>query len=71
MLKLAISSHRGGLEMLFADQRVHKLSIPTHDKDGKAVTIAYLIDHLCETVMQDSRKELFVLDHHMCAPLSS
>lgn len=56
--------------MLFADQRLHRLTIPVHDKDGKAVTIAYLIEHLCEHVMKDSRKELFVLDDHMCAPLS-
>lgn len=51
--------------MLFSDQRIHKLSIPTHDADGKAVTIAYLITHLCENVMKDNRKELFVLDDHM------
>lgn len=58
-------SIRGGLEMLFADQRIHKLHIPAHDQTGKAVTIAYLIEHLCENVMKDSRKELFVLDDHM------
>lgn len=51
--------------MLFSDQRIHKLTIPTHDADGKAVTIAYLITHLCEKVMKDNRKELFVLDDHM------
>lgn len=51
--------------MLFSDQRIHKLTIPTHDADGKAVTIAYLITHLCEDIMRDNRKELFVLDDHM------
>lgn len=51
--------------MLFSDQRQHKLVIPAHDKDSKPVTIAYLIDHLCQHVMRDSRKELFVLDDHM------
>lgn len=56
---------RGGLEMLFSDQRQHKLAIPARDKDSKPVTIAYLIDHLCQHVMKDSRKELFVLDNHM------
>lgn len=59
---------RGGLEMLFSDQRQHKLVIPAHDKDSKPVTIAYLIDHLCQHVMKDSRKELFVLDDHMYVP---
>lgn len=51
--------------MLFSDQRQHKLAIPAHDKDSKPVTIAYLIDYLCQHVMKDSRKELFVLDNHM------
>ncbi|KAG8163428.1 hypothetical protein KVR01_006725 [Diaporthe batatas] len=55
----------GGLEMLFSDQRQHKLAIPAHDKDSKPVTIAYLIDYLCQHVMKDSRKELFVLDNHI------
>ncbi|KAI0120187.1 Urm1-domain-containing protein [Nemania sp. FL0031] len=55
----------GGLEMLFSDQRRHGLSMPAIDKSGKPVTIAYLIEHLCENVMNDTRKELFVLDHHL------
>lgn len=56
---------RGGLEMLFSDQRQHKLAIPVHVKDGKPVTIAYLIDYLCQYVMKDSRTEFFILDKHM------
>ena len=56
--------------MLFSDQRQHKLVIPAHDKDSKPVTISYLIDHLCQHVMKDSRKELFVLDNHMYVPSS-
>ncbi|KAI1124519.1 Urm1-domain-containing protein [Nemania abortiva] len=55
----------GGLEMLFSDQRRHGLSMPAIDKNGKPVTIAYLIDHLCENVMNDARRELFVLDDHL------
>lgn len=51
--------------MLFSDQRHHKLTIPALDKAGKAVTIAYLIDHLCEHAMTDSRKDLFVLEGRM------
>lgn len=60
---------RGGLEMLFSDQRHHKLSIPARDSHGGPVTIAHLIDHLCQHVMNDSRKELFVLDNHMYVQL--
>lgn len=55
----------GGLEMLFSDQRRHKLAIPAHDKDGKPVTIAYLIDFLCQYVMKDNRTDLFILDKHI------
>ncbi|KAI0122860.1 ubiquitin-related modifier 1 [Xylariales sp. AK1849] len=55
----------GGLEMLFSDRRHHSLSIPIVDKDGKAATVAFLIDYLCRHVMKDSRKELFVLEDHL------
>ncbi|KAJ4187333.1 Ubiquitin- modifier 1 [Fusarium falciforme] len=55
----------GGLEMLFSDKRHHSLSIPAVTPEGKPANIAYLIDHLCQNVMQDSRKDLFVLDNHL------
>lgn len=55
----------GGLEMLFSDQRRHELSMPAIDKNSKPVTIAYLVEYLCENTMKDTRKELFVLDHHV------
>ncbi|KAK7432783.1 Ubiquitin-related modifier 1 [Neonectria magnoliae] len=55
----------GGLEMLFSHQRSHALTIPAVDKDGQTTTIALLIDYLCEHVMNDSRKDLFVLDNHL------
>ncbi|PKK45119.1 hypothetical protein CI102_11600 [Trichoderma harzianum] len=55
----------GGLEMLFSDQRRHSLTLPAKDKDGNPSNIAYLIHHLCENVMKDTRKELFVLQEHL------
>ncbi|KAI0977445.1 Urm1-domain-containing protein [Xylaria arbuscula] len=56
----------GGLEMLFSDQRRHALSLPAvDDKSRKPVTVAYLIEYLCEHTMRDTRKELFVLDDHL------
>ncbi|KAK3326292.1 ubiquitin-related modifier 1, partial [Apodospora peruviana] len=55
----------GGLEMLFSNQRRHKISIPATDEKGKPATIAFLIDHLCKTLMTDPRVELFVLDKHI------
>ncbi|KAL6402398.1 ubiquitin-like modifier 1 [Ilyonectria robusta] len=61
----------GGLEMLFSHQRSHTLTIPAADKDGRASTIAYLIDYLCDHVMDDSRKDLFVLDNHLVSAQSA
>ncbi|KAI1260018.1 Urm1-domain-containing protein [Xylariaceae sp. FL1019] len=55
----------GGLEMLFSDQRRHTLSIPAKTHDDKPVTIAFLIDYLCNNLLSDPRKELFVLDDHV------
>jgi len=55
----------GGLEMLFSNQRTHKLEIPSTDGDSKPVTVAFLIQYLCTKVMKDSRKEMFVLDDHV------
>ncbi|KAK5167828.1 Ubiquitin- modifier 1 [Saxophila tyrrhenica] len=52
----------GGLEMLFSDQRKHKISIPGQDEDGSASNVAYLIHWLCDNLMKDPRKEMFVLD---------
>lgn len=51
--------------MLFSNKRQHALAIPAADPDGKPVDIAYLIGHLCQNVMDDSRKDLFVLDNHL------
>lgn len=51
--------------MLFSDQRRHSLSLPSMDSDGRPSNIAFLIHHLCEHVMKDTRKELFVLEDHL------
>ncbi|KAF2180949.1 ubiquitin related modifier 1 [Zopfia rhizophila CBS 207.26] len=52
----------GGLEMLFSNQRKHQLSIPTKDEAGSPSNIAYLVKYLCENVLKDPRKDLFILD---------
>jgi len=51
--------------MLFSDQRKHSIQVPTKDAKGNAVTVGWLVHHLCEEVMIDTRKELFVLDDHV------
>ncbi|KAA8563904.1 hypothetical protein MFRU_036g00150 [Monilinia fructicola] len=55
----------GGLEMLFSNQRNHKLSIPKTDSKGDSVTVGWLVKYLCDEIMQDSRKDMFVLDDHV------
>ena len=57
--------HSGGLEVLFSEQRKHKLSIPAKDEKGKPVTVGWLVEYLCQKVMKDNRKELFVLGSHV------
>ena len=51
--------------MLFADQKQHKLLLPAVTKEGKPANIKFLMDHLCEHAMKDTRKELFILDDHL------
>jgi ubiquitin related modifier 1 len=64
-------TYSGGLEMLFSNQRTHKLSLPgAADDDGGAseaspATIAFLVQYLCDHVMTDTRKEMFLLDGHV------
>jgi ubiquitin related modifier 1 len=55
----------GGLEMLFSDERKHRLSVPARDGKGDAVTVGWLVDYLCDEIMKDNRKEMFVLDGHV------
>ncbi|KAL1972480.1 hypothetical protein VTN31DRAFT_6894 [Thermomyces dupontii] len=55
----------GGLEMLFGNKRRHDISIPAKLESGKKPTIAFLIQYLVDKVMEDPRKELFVLDGHV------
>ncbi|GAO17164.1 uncharacterized protein UV8b_02731 [Ustilaginoidea virens] len=55
----------GGLEMLFADQQHHSLKVPSKDEHGQPANLAFLIHHICENVMKDTRKELFILDSHL------
>jgi ubiquitin related modifier 1 len=48
--------------MLFSDKRKHKVSVPATQEDEQPSTVAFLIRWLCENLMKDPRKEMFVLD---------
>jgi ubiquitin related modifier 1 len=51
--------------MLFSDERKHHISIPAHDSKGDAVTVGWLVHHLCDVLMKDTRQDMFVLDGHV------
>jgi ubiquitin related modifier 1 len=48
--------------MLFDNKRKLSITVPAKGKDGSNTTIADLVRHLCDNVMKDPRKELFILD---------
>ncbi|UPX17327.1 Ubiquitin- modifier 1 [Ascochyta rabiei] len=52
----------GGLELLFANQKKHSLSIPSRNDCGEPSNVAFLVTYLCDKVMKDPRKDMFVLD---------
>jgi ubiquitin related modifier 1 len=57
-----LTSCSGGLEILFSNQKKYNLSLPAKDESGDPANVAFLVRHLCDHVMKDPRKELFVLD---------
>ena len=52
----------GGLELLFSNQRKHKLSLPSSDGKGHPTNMAYLVRYLCDNLMNDARRDMFVVD---------
>ncbi|KIW47112.1 uncharacterized protein PV06_02712 [Exophiala oligosperma] len=52
----------GGLEVLFDNETKHQVSLTKDADGGKPPTVGYLVSYICDHLMKDSRKELFVLD---------
>ncbi|PWW80378.1 ubiquitin related modifier 1 [Tuber magnatum] len=52
----------GGLETLFSNQRSHRIQIPAKDPSEQPANLGFLVHYLCENLMKDKRKELFVLE---------
>ena len=48
--------------MLFSNQRKHQVSLPATDEAGRTATLGFLVRYLCQQLMQDQRKELFLID---------
>ena len=59
---LLLTVRSGGLEILFSNQKKYNLSLPAKAEAGRMANVAFLVSHLCDKVMKDARKELFVLD---------
>ncbi|OQO14664.1 Ubiquitin-related modifier 1 [Cryoendolithus antarcticus] len=49
----------GGLELLFSNQRKHQVELPS---SNRSPNVADLITYLCDKLMKDPRKDMFVLD---------
>lgn len=59
----ANTTYRGGLELLFSNKHRLSLQLPAADPaTGKPATVACLIARLSSTVLDESRKDLFVSD---------
>jgi ubiquitin related modifier 1 len=56
---------RGGLEILFGNERKHKVTLPTQLDNGTRPNISYLLQYLVNNLMKDQRKELFVLEDNV------
>lgn len=57
--------YSGGLEILFANERKHKVTLPAQLENGTRPNISYLLQYLVDNVMMDRRKELFVLEDNV------
>lgn len=48
--------------MLFSDQRKHQISLPSKTPEGGPSNVAFLIHWLCDNLMKDPRRDMFVLE---------
>ncbi|KAJ5166492.1 uncharacterized protein N7482_005273 [Penicillium canariense] len=55
----------GGLELLFGNERKHKVTLPGSMEDGSPTNIAYLLPYLVDNLMQDQRKEMFIMEDNV------
>ena len=51
--------------MLFSNSNTHEVQIPAKDLSGDPSSIAYLVRYLCDSLMTDKRRELFLLDDNV------
>ena len=62
MIPLTIT-FTGGLEMLFSNIRDHKIKLPSvNPATSSSANVSFLIQWLCDNLMRDTRRELFVAE---------
>ncbi len=54
--------------MLFDNVTKQSVSLSKKADEGKPPTIGYLVNYLCDHLMKDPRKELFVVDGAVYVP---
>ncbi|KAJ5127543.1 hypothetical protein N7448_008322 [Penicillium atrosanguineum] len=55
----------GGLELLFGNERKHNVALPAQLKDGSQPNISYLLGYLVDNLMQDQRKDMFIMEDNV------
>ncbi|KIV90786.1 hypothetical protein PV10_05394 [Exophiala mesophila] len=51
-----------GLEILFDNVSKHSITLSADADNGKSPTVGYLVNYICDNLIKDPRKELFILD---------
>ncbi|KAK4911669.1 Ubiquitin-related modifier 1 [Elasticomyces elasticus] len=52
----------GGLELLFGNERKHKVVLPARLENGSSPNISFLLGYLVDNLMQDERKDMFIME---------
>lgn len=57
--------YSGGLELLFGNERKHKVVLPPQLEDGSRPNISYLLRYLVDNLMKDQRKDMFIMEDNV------
>lgn len=60
-----ITFYSGGLEILFSNERKHRITLPGRLGDGSQPNISFLLRYLVDNLMKDQRKELFIMEDNV------
>ncbi|CAG8901941.1 unnamed protein product [Penicillium egyptiacum] len=62
---LIIDLDSGGLELLFGNERKHKVVLPARLEDGSRPNISYLLKYLVDNLMKDQRVDMFIMEDNV------